>query len=62
MIFTWIKDNLANILITLALTALVVRLIIRMARAKKNNGACTGCNGCAAHCHLKPEGTGQRPD
>lgn len=60
--FAWIRENLANILITLALAALVVRLILGMVRNKKRGNACGICNGCNAPCHLKPAEYAQKPD
>jgi hypothetical protein len=59
--FAWIRENLANILITLALAALVVRLILGMVRNKKHGNACGNCSGCNISCHLKPPESGQKP-
>ena len=49
----WIANNIANILITGALIAIVDAIVINMVKNKKKGISCSGCSGCssASSCH-----------
>ena len=49
----WIANNIANILITGALIAIVAAIVMNMVKNKKKGISCSGCSGCssAASCH-----------
>ena len=50
---TWIADNIANILITGVLIAIVAAIVTSMVKNKKKGISCSGCSGCssASSCH-----------
>ena len=54
----WLADNLGNIIISLVLLAVVVGIIIKLIKDKKNGKSSCGCNcgNCAmsGSCHAKP--------
>lgn len=51
----WITDNLATILISLALLAAVAFIVVKMIRDKKKGGCSCGCADCPmrGQCHKK---------
>ncbi len=44
--FTWIAENLATVIISLVLAAIVALVIIVMIRDKKKHRCACGCSGC----------------
>lgn len=49
-ILTWLQGNLATILISCALLAVVVLIIVFQIRKKKKGGGCScGCADCPMH-------------
>lgn len=54
--FTWLIDNLATVLISLVLAAVIVGIILVMVRNKKKGKSSCGCGSCsgcamAGSCH-----------
>ena len=49
--FRVIQENLGTILVTAALLAVVVCIVVSMGR-KKKQGKCVSCDCCAKDCHL----------
>lgn len=46
----WLADNLGNIIISLVLLAVVVGIIIKLIKDKKNGKSSCGCN--CSHCAM----------
>ena len=44
----WIANNIANILITGALIAIVAAIVTSMVKNKKKGISCSGCSGCSS--------------
>ncbi len=43
---TWISNNIANIILTGALTLTVTAIIRNMVRRRQQGVSCSGCSGC----------------
>ena len=52
--FTWLSANIANILIVLALIAVVTGVIVKMRKDKRKGKSACGCN--CAHCAMHGAG------
>lgn len=54
---TWLRDNLATIVVGLVLFAILASVVVHMVKARKQGKGSCGCGcsgGCAGACHNCP--------